>query len=146
VVVGLVALLQSNSGSNWDTVHPLLDVAAFGLGESLGAIGAAGGGELGSLSLGGERLTYKIGFERGEAAAEAGMELILGKYPANVNYVALTPGAVTLDVPYGWTPMYNAGFIRGFMESGGKIRLVSRNVSGTYETEVKQILTIPGAP
>jgi hypothetical protein len=99
VVVGLVALLQSNSGSNWDTVHPLLDVAAFGLGESLGAIGAAGGGELGSLSLGGERLTYKIGFERGEAAAEAGMELILGKYPANVNYVALTPG------PLHWTSL-----------------------------------------
>lgn len=92
-------------------------------------------------------LTYGEGFNIGFKNAEAGHELVLGKYPGNVQYVARTPGTVTLDVaPQQWTPMYNAGYVRGYLEAGGNIRFNSQQFTGTFEIEAKQILGIPGAP
>lgn len=98
---------------------------------------------------GGGGYTYKYGYGQGVHAAEANQELVVGRYPANVNYVARTPGTITLDVPSGWTPTYNAGFIRGFMEAGGEIshiRIIPGEFTGTFRIEVQQILTIPGQP
>ena len=89
---------------------------------------------------------YRYGYVRGEAASEAGKELVLGKYPGNVDYVSRTPGNATVDVPSGWTPTYNAGFVRGFLDGGGQIRLTPGEFSGTFKLEVEQVLTIPGAP
>ncbi len=94
-------------------------------------------------------LTYSNGYYRGTAAAEANQELVIGKFPDNVNYVRATAGTVTLDVPSGWTPTYNAGFIRGFMDAGGEIsqiRIIPGEFTGTFRIEVQQILTIPGQP
>lgn len=98
---------------------------------------------------GGGGYTYKYGYDQGEAAGQQAKELVLGKFPSNVNYVARTPGTITLDVPSGWTPTYNAGFIRGFMEGANgtaQIRIIPGPLTGTFRIEVLQILTIPGQP
>jgi RHS repeat-associated protein len=94
----------------------------------------------------GKPLTYGDGYNMGSTAADAGLELVLGKFPGNVQYVSRTPGTVTLDVPTGWTPNYNAGYVRGFMEQGGKIRFTSEDFTGTFKLEAQQVLGIPGAP
>jgi hypothetical protein len=94
---------------------------------------------------GGGRLTYGDGYVRGEASALAGKTLVLGKFPGNVNLVARTPGTVTLDVPSGWTSNYNAGYIRGFLDTGGNIRTTSQTFTGTFGLEMRQVLGIgPG--
>jgi RHS repeat-associated protein len=132
--------------------------AAMALSGSLMQLGAAGnstGNSSGSRFASNSRpnfigasggYNYRYGYNLGEAAAQGGHELVLGRFPSNVNYVAENPGTLTLDVPSGWTPNYNAGFIRGFLDAGGSIRLVPGEVSGTFAIEIQQILTIPGAP
>ncbi len=57
----------------------------------------------------------------------------------------LGPGKLTLDVnPSIYSANYNAGFIRSYIENGGRIELVSPleegNVTGTYLSEILQIL------
>jgi RHS repeat-associated protein len=98
------------------------------------------------LQLSVKPLNYREGFELGYANAEKGLELVLGKYPGNVQYVTRTPGTVTLDVPAGWTPTYNAGYVRGYLEAGGKLRFTSQTFTGTFGLEARQVLGIPGAP
>ena len=98
------------------------------------------------VQLSNRPLTYGEGFNLGYANAERGFELVLGKYPGNVRYVARTPGTVTLDVPVGWSPMYNAGYVRGYLEAGGNIRFTSQTFTGTFGLEARQVLGIPGAP
>jgi len=134
------------------TLQGLQIVKNWVVGELAGQLVALGGSVISDAfaTMGSRSLTYKDGFELGEAAANGKFELVIGKYPGNTNYVAATPGTVTLDVPgtslEKWSPMYNAGFIRGFLENGGNIRMVSSDLTGTYGLEVKQILTIPGQP
>jgi RHS repeat-associated protein len=123
--------------------------ASVAAGSGAAALGPIVPGELApavpSLNSAGN-FTYGYGFQMGEQAALEGNELVLGKYPSNLEYVAQTPGTVTVDVPSGWSESYNAGFVRGFMEVGGSIRLLSQELTGTYGLEVRQILTIPGMP
>lgn len=91
--------------------------------------------------------TTRQGFEWGFQNAQMGHELVLGKFPGNVEYAARTPGAVTLNVPaQKYSLMYNAGVVRGFLEAGGKIRFTSQTFTGTFGLEARQVLGIPGAP
>ena len=90
------------------------------------------------------QLTYSEGFELGAENARLGEELVLGKFPGNVEYVNRTVGTVTLNVPTGWTPMYNAGYVRGFLEEGGPIRFTSQDYTGVFGLEAQQVLGVPG--
>jgi len=114
--------------------------------ELAGAIGTTivGGGELVDAAAvtnaaAEGTLTYGDGYLAGEAAANEGRTLVLGKYPGNVEFVARTPGTVTVDVP-GWTPTYNAGMVRGNLDAGGKILTTSQEFTGTFAIEMEQIL------
>ena len=104
-----------------------------------GLLGGIGSLQKGAGSGAYKPLTYGEGYRRGYLAAEAGQELVLGKFPGNIQHVAKTSGTVTLDVPSGWTPNYNAGYIRGFLDVGGKIRITSQDFTGTFKLEMEQI-------
>lgn len=90
------------------------------------------------------RLTYKAGYRLGEDLARAGYQLSLGKYPGNVRYATSTPGAFTIDRPWGWTPMYNAGAVRGVLQAEGRIIFTSKVYTGTFRLEALQVLRHKG--
>ena len=86
------------------------------------------------------KLTMWHGFALGNDLGSAGQTLAIGKYPSNVQFVRANPWSYTIDRPWGWTPNYNAGAIRGHMEAVGAIRLTSDELSGTYKLEVEQVI------
>ncbi len=134
VAGGLAAGGAAAAGANEVEELQSIEASAASAGSGPNMIGRSGG------------YTYSYGFSQGEAASNADNVLVLGKYPGNVDFVSRTPGTVTVDVPSGWTPTYNAGFVRGFMEGGGNIRLTSGEATGTFAIELQQLLTIPGMP
>jgi RHS repeat-associated protein len=91
------------------------------------------------------KLTYQYGFNQGYSAASVGDRLILGKFPGNVQYVEANVATATVDVPWGWTPNYNAGYVRGFLEGGGTVGLTSTTFTGTYSLEIQQLTAAEGA-
>lgn len=86
------------------------------------------------------RMTMSQGYALGNDLGAVGETLTLGKYPGNVQFVRANPGTYTVDRPWGWTPGYNAGAVRGHLDAGGPIRLTSETFTGTYKLEVEQIL------
>ena len=84
--------------------------------------------------------TYSHGYNLGLNMGEAGQTLVLGKFPGNVRFVNSTAGTYTLDRPWGWTKMYNAGAVRGHLEAGGNIRFTSQDFTGTFGLEANQVL------
>jgi hypothetical protein len=89
-------------------------------------------------------LTYGQGYEHGSTYGSAGSELVLGKNPGNVEWVSQNPGTVTVNRSWGWSPMYNAGFVRGFLDAGGTaIRFTSQEYTGVFGLEAQQALGGP---
>jgi RHS repeat-associated protein len=114
------------------------------LGLKPGQFVATAGGE--SFVLNGPTLTYTQGYTLGNDLAKAGYTGALGHFPSNVQYVDAAANAFTVDRPWGWTPMYNAGAVRGVLEAGGAVQLTSPlNVArpGTFGLELQQLLRGP---
>jgi hypothetical protein len=87
------------------------------------------------------RLSYGDGFRLGDDLSAAGFELSLGRYPSNVSYVKALPRSYTIDRPWGWTPNYNAGAVRGHLEAGGRVVFTSTTEgSQTFRLEATQVL------
>jgi RHS repeat-associated protein len=86
------------------------------------------------------RLTMADGYALGNDLGSAGQVLTLGKYPGNVQFVRANPWSYTVDRPWGWTPSYNAGAVRGHLDAGGAIHLTSETFTGTYKLEMDQVL------
>jgi RHS repeat-associated protein len=102
------------------------------------------GGE--SVVVNGPTLTYSQGYSLGNYSARAGQTAALGHFPSNARYVDAAANAFMVDRPWGWTPMYNAGVIRGVLEAGGTVRLTSPlNVArpATFGLELQQLLRGP---
>jgi RHS repeat-associated protein len=94
-------------------------------------------------------LTMEEGYTLGVARAQQGETLVLGKYPEYQNF--LGPNRITLDVDKMlYSKTYNAGFVRGYLDAGGKIDMVSPftefNLEGAYGAEVGQVLGPPMLP
>jgi hypothetical protein len=89
-------------------------------------------------------MTYSYGYFMSYDLAQAGQTLVLGKYPGNVQYVRANPGTFTIDRPWGWSPMYNAGGVRGALEARGKILFTSDDYTGTFGREAVQVYTTQG--
>ena len=85
-------------------------------------------------------LTMSDGYALGSDLGSVGETLTVGKFPGNVEFVRANPGTYTVDRPWGWTPGYNSGAVRGHLDAGGPIRLTSETFTGTYRLEVEQIL------
>ena len=90
-------------------------------------------------------LKMKDGFYLAEKLVRKSVEAAFGKYPKNVDYVERSSGrSATVNIPessgIGWTSTYNSGFVRGILESGGDIKLLSEVFDGVYKLEVEQIL------
>jgi RHS repeat-associated protein len=90
-------------------------------------------------------LTYSQGYQLGADFGRTNQTLVLGKFPANVEHVAANAGTYTVDRPWGWTAMYNAGAVRGVLEEGGGILLIPGAPTGTFGLELRQVLSEPGA-
>nr|WP_256327749.1 RHS repeat-associated core domain-containing protein [Nitrosospira sp. Nl5] len=86
------------------------------------------------------RLTMSQGHALGNDLGSAGKTLVLGRYPGNVQYVRNNFGTYTIDRPWGWTPGYNAGAVRGHMDSGAEVFLTSQDFGGTFRLEMEQLL------
>jgi len=84
--------------------------------------------------------TISQGYSLGADLGRAGQTAVFGKYPTNVQFVRANVGTYTLDRPWGWTPGYNAGAVRGHLDVGGTFRLLPGPLTGTYGLEVNQIL------
>ena len=85
------------------------------------------------------KLTYSQGFSLGNDLARAGYTGVFGKYPGNVQYVEAHPEAFTVDRPWGWTPMYNAGGVQGALQANGRFVFTSRTFTGTFRLEAEQV-------
>jgi RHS repeat-associated protein len=96
-----------------------------------------------TMVSGAPQFTYSQGFAYGYDLAKAGQTGVFGKYPGNVEYVDSHPGSFTADRPWGWTPMYNAGVVRGALEAGGSFKFTSETFTGTFGLEAHQILNLP---
>jgi hypothetical protein len=95
-------------------------------------------------------MTMGQGYQLGNDLGAAGYTLTLGKFPANVQSVETNLGTYTIDRPWGWTPTYNAGGVRGHLDAGGSIRFVAPPgvvdpltpgvFTGVFRLEVIQIM------
>jgi RHS repeat-associated protein len=84
-------------------------------------------------------LTYSQGFSLSNDLARAGYTGVFGKYPGNVEYVEAHPDTFTIDRPWGWTPMYNAGGVQGALQANGRFVFTSRTFTGTFRLEAEQV-------
>jgi hypothetical protein len=87
-------------------------------------------------------LTMSDGYYLGRDMGQAWYTAVYGKYPGNIRFVNSNAGTYSVDRPWGWTRTYNAGAVRGHLESGGNIRFTSQQFTGTFGLEADQVLGI----